>query len=71
MVGLGSNSESTDLMWADACSSVKIEQTTFAVNELCQRMSDLSQHSFSQLKRLVRYLEVERDNGSNFSSSWT
>ena len=26
---------------------------TFAVNELCQRMSDLSQHSFSKLKRLV------------------
>ena len=33
---------------------------TFAVNELCQRMSDPSQHSFSTLKRLVRYLKAER-----------
>ena len=33
---------------------------TFAVNELCQRMSDPSQHSFSKLKRLVRYLKGER-----------
>ena len=30
--------------------------TTFAVNELCQRMSDPSQHSFSRLKQLVRLL---------------
>ena len=29
----------------------------FAVNELCQRMSDLSQHSFSKLKRFVRHLK--------------
>ena len=33
---------------------------TFAVNELCQRMSDPSQHSFSKLKRLVRYWKGER-----------
>ena len=33
---------------------------TFVVNELCQRMSDPSQHSFSKLKRLVRYLKGER-----------
>ena len=34
---------------------------TFAVNELCQGMSsDPSQHSFSKLKRLVRYLKGER-----------
>ena len=33
---------------------------TFAVNELCQRMSDPSQHSFSKLKRLVRYFKAER-----------
>ena len=32
---------------------------TFAVNELCQRMSDPSQHSFSKLKRLVRHLKGE------------
>ena len=34
---------------------------TFAVNELCQRMSDPSQHSFSKLKRLGRYLKGERE----------
>ena len=33
---------------------------TFAVNELCQRMTDPSQHSISKLKRLVRYLKGER-----------
>ena len=33
---------------------------TFAVDELCQRMSDPSQHSLSKLKRLVRYLKGER-----------
>ena len=33
---------------------------TFAVNELCQRMSDPSQHSFSKLKPLVRYLKGKR-----------
>ena len=33
---------------------------TFAVNELCQRMSDPSQRSFSKLNRLVRYLQCER-----------
>ena len=33
---------------------------TFAVKELCQRMSDPSQHSFSKLKPLVRYLKGER-----------
>ena len=33
---------------------------TFAVNELCQRMSDPSQHSFTKLKRLVLYLKGER-----------
>ena len=30
-----------------------------AVNELCQRMSDPSQRSFSKLKRFVRYLKEE------------
>ena len=34
-----------------------IADITFAVNELCQRKSDPSQHSFSKLKRLVRYLK--------------
>ena len=33
---------------------------TFALKGLCQRMSDPSQHSFSKLKRLVRYLKGER-----------
>ena len=33
---------------------------TCAVDELCQRMSDPSQHSFSKLKRLVGYLKGER-----------
>ena len=33
---------------------------TFAVNELCQKMSDPTQHSFATLKRLVRYLTGER-----------
>ena len=33
---------------------------TFAVNELCQRMSDPSQHSFTKMKRLVRYFKGER-----------
>ena len=32
---------------------------TFAVNQLCQKMSDPTQHSFF-LKRLVRYLKGER-----------
>ena len=32
---------------------------TFAVNELCQKMSDPPQHSFAKLKRLVRYLKGE------------
>ena len=32
---------------------------TFAVNELCQRMSDPSQHSSTKLKRLVRFLKGE------------
>ena len=32
----------------------------FAVNELCPRMSDPSQHSFTNFKRLVRYLKGER-----------
>ena len=41
----------------------------FAVNELWQRMSDPSQHSFTKLKRLVRYLEGERGNGSKCSNS--
>ena len=35
-------------------------EITCAVNELCQRMSDPSQHSFTRLKRLVRSLEGER-----------
>ena len=34
--------------------------TTFAVDELCQRMSDISQHTFSKLNRLVRYVTGER-----------
>ena len=42
---------------------------TFAVKELCQKMSDPSQHSTANLKRLVRYLKGERDSGSQFSSS--
>ena len=29
------------------------------MNGLCQRMSDPSQHSFTKLKRLVRYLKGE------------
>ena len=33
---------------------------TFAVNGLCQGMPGLSQHSFSKLKRVVRYLKGER-----------
>ena len=33
---------------------------TFAVNELCQIMSDPSQHSFPKLKRLVRCLKGQR-----------
>ena len=32
---------------------------TFAVNELCQKMSDPTQHSFAKLKRLVRNLKGE------------
>ena len=32
---------------------------TFAVHEFCQRMSDPSQHSFTKLKWLVRYLKRE------------
>ena len=32
---------------------------TFAVNELCQRMSDPTQHNFAKMKQLVRYLEGE------------
>ena len=32
----------------------------FAVNELCHRVSDPSQHSFSKLQRLVQYLMGER-----------
>ena len=34
--------------------------TTFAVNELCQSMSDPSHQSFTKLKRLVQYLKGER-----------
>ena len=44
---------------------------TFAANELCQKMSDPTQHSFAKLKRLIRYLKGERDNGSKFSNSGT
>ena len=33
---------------------------TFAVNELCRRMTDPTQHSCAKLKRLVRYLKGER-----------
>ena len=33
------------------CLFVSQADRTFAVNELCQRMSDPSQHSFSTLKR--------------------
>ena len=33
---------------------------TVAVKEVCQRMSDPSQHSFSKLKRLVQFLKGER-----------
>ena len=33
---------------------------TFATNELCQIMSDPSQHSFTAVKWLVRYLKGER-----------
>ena len=47
---------STDLMWTG---SLFLGQDradiTFAVNELCQRMSVPSQHSFSKLKRRVRW----------------
>ena len=31
----------------------------FAANEFCQRVSDLSQHSLTKVKRLVRYLNGE------------
>ena len=43
---------------------------TFAVHETCQRMSDLSQHSFTKLKRLNQKLKKE-GNGSKFSNSGT
>ena len=33
---------------------------TFSVNELCQKMSDPTQHSFAKLKRLVRCFKGER-----------
>ena len=33
---------------------------TFALNELCRRMSDPSQHSFTKLMRLARYLKGQR-----------
>ena len=33
---------------------------TFAVNELCRRMSDASVHCFTKFKRLVRYTKGER-----------
>ena len=34
--------------------------TTFIVNELCQRTSNPTQRSLAKLKRLVRYLKRER-----------
>ena len=34
--------------------------TTFIVNELCQRMSNPTQQSLVKLKRLARYLKRER-----------
>ena len=37
---------------------------TFDVNVLCQRMSHPSQHSFTKLKRLVRYLKGDRIRGT-------
>ena len=33
---------------------------TFAVDELCQKMSDPTQHSFAKLNGLVRYLKGGR-----------
>ena len=39
---------------------------TFAVNELCQRMSDPAQHSFVTLRRLIHYLKSERGNALIF-----
>ena len=39
---------------------------TFAVKELCQRMSDPSQHSFSKLKRLARAPEGRETMDTNF-----
>ena len=33
---------------------------TFAVNGLCQKMSDPTRHNFAKVKRLVRYLKGER-----------
>ena len=36
---------------------------TFIVNELCQRMSNPTQQSLAKLKRLVRYLKLERQWG--------
>ena len=53
------------------CLFLSQDRATFAVNELRQRMSDPSQHSFSKLKRLVRYLNGERDKGTTFSNSGT
>ena len=51
---------------------------TFAVNELCQKMSDPTQHSFAKLKRLVRYLKGEKQwsagvalVGRNFLKAYT
>ena len=34
--------------------------TTFIVNELCQKMSSPNQQSLAKLKRLARYLKRER-----------
>ena len=34
--------------------------TTFAVNELCRKLSDPAHHSFANLKRPLRYLKGER-----------
>ena len=54
-------SANTDLTWPGACSSSQDKaDITFAVNELCQKMSDPTQRSFAELKRLVRYLKGER-----------
>ena len=39
---------------------------TFIVNELCQKMSNPSQQSFTRLKRLARYLKHERQWGQIF-----